>query len=139
MKRQHFFPGFALCALLASLQVPVPGIAGERVDPFQVLFPVHTKQMRLSIAGSIKKMMNLEGAVFFIGDDRHSRAWLSRRRRQLVKEKARGLVVQVRSEERLAELRSLAPELQMIPVHIDQVMDYFDIRVYPSLLLGGVP
>jgi len=139
MKREHFFSALALCALLVSLQAPSPGIAREQDNPFQALFPVNTKQMQLSIAGSIQKMMGLEGAVFFIGDDHHSRSWLSKRRRQLVKEKAKGLVVQVPSKEKLAELRSLAPELQMVPVHIDQIIDYFGIRVYPSLLLGGGP
>lgn len=138
MKHRLFLSPLSLCALLWIQPAPVYGADSPESSPFRVVFPVYTEQMRLSVPGTVKKMLHMRGALFFVGDDRHSRDWLKRSRAQLVREKARGLVVQVRSSRRLAELRALVPELQMFPVHIDEIVDYFNIRVYPSLLLGGV-
>ncbi len=73
-------------------------------------------------------------AMFLIGDDPMSRAWLQRNLTALRELNAWGLVVQVDSAQSLAELRQLGAGLRLSPVSADQLAEHLHLRHYPVRL-----
>ncbi|CRM12280.1 MULTISPECIES: integrating conjugative element protein [Pseudomonas] len=77
-------------------------------------FPVLSDQLT---PGKIQgRVINAPGLqpLFLIGDDAMSKAWLMQRREQLQHLQAVGLVVNVASAERFAEVRRWAGDLQVV-------------------------
>jgi integrating conjugative element protein (TIGR03765 family) len=72
--------------------------------------------------------------VFLVGDDQLSRSWLLQRRDQLQHLQAVGLAINVASEERLAEIRRWAGNLQVLPTPADDLAARLGLRHYPALL-----
>ena len=78
-------------------------------------FPVRSDQLS---PGQVQgRVINAPGLqpLFLVGDDESSRVWLSQRTEQLKHLNAVGLVVNVVSAERFAEVQRWADGLQMVP------------------------
>lgn len=72
--------------------------------------------------------------MFLVGDDELSRNWLSQRRDQLQQLHAVGIVVNVASAERFAEVQRWAGDLQMVPAPSNDLAQRLGIKHYPSLI-----
>lgn len=97
-------------------------------------FPVRSAELT---PGAVQgRVINAPGLqpVFLVGDDELSRAWLLQRRDLLQPMQAVGLVVNVASAERLAEVRRWAGDLQVLPTPADDLAVRLGIRHYPVLL-----
>ena len=73
-------------------------------------------------------------ALFLIGDDERSRAWLRQRQAALRELQAVGLVVNVESMAALTALRRLAPGLTLSPASGDDLAQRLGLRHYPVLI-----
>ncbi|MCF5216693.1 integrating conjugative element protein, partial [Pseudomonas syringae] len=94
-------------------------------------FPVHSDQLT---PGQVQgRVINAPGLqpLFLVGDDESSRAWLSQRREQLQQLNAVGLVVNVTSAERFAEVQRWAGGLQMVPAPSNDLAQRLGIKHYP--------
>lgn len=97
-------------------------------------FPVRSAQLS---PGTVQgRVINAPGLqpVFLVGDDQLSRSWLLQRREQLQQLQAVGLAINVASEERLAEIRRWAGNLQVLPTPADDLATRLGLRHYPVLL-----
>ncbi|MFJ3119624.1 integrating conjugative element protein [Pseudomonas protegens] len=97
-------------------------------------FPVHSNQL---IPGEAQgRVINAPGLqpLFLVGDDERSRAWLTQRREQLQQLHAVGLVVNVASAERFAEVQRWAGDLQMVPAPSNDLAQRLGIKHYPLLI-----
>lgn len=107
---------------------PVTGV--HRVD----VFPVRSAQLSPgTVQGRVIHAPGLQ-PLFLVGDDPLSRAWLLQRRDQLQQLQAVGLAINVASEERLAEIRRWAGDLQVLPAPADDLATRLGLRHYPVLL-----
>lgn len=73
-------------------------------------------------------------AIFLIGDDEISKAWLIQRRVELQELHAVGLVVNVETKQALEALRKLAPGILLSPVSGDDLSIRLDLLYYPALI-----
>jgi integrating conjugative element protein (TIGR03765 family) len=97
-------------------------------------FPVRTTQLTPGEAQG--RVINSPGLqpVFLVGDDDRSKSWLSQHREQLQQMQAVGLVINVASAERFAEVRRWAGDLQLVPAPADDLAGRLGIRHYPLLI-----
>nr|WP_090441551.1 integrating conjugative element protein [Pseudomonas benzenivorans] len=97
-------------------------------------FPVRSAQLTPgAVPGRVINAPGLQ-PVFLVGDDEHSRAWLVQRRDLLQQMQAVGLVVNVASARRLAEVRRWADGLQVVATPADDLAIRLGINHYPVLL-----
>lgn len=97
-------------------------------------FPVRSDQLT---PGQVQgRVINAPGLqpLFLVGDDESSRVWLSQRREQLQQLHAVGLVVNVASAERFAEVQRWAGGLQMVPAPSNDLAQRLGIKHYPLLI-----
>ena len=97
-------------------------------------FPVRSDQLT---PGELQgRVINAPGLqpLFLIGDDAMSKAWLSQRRDQLQQLNAVGIVVNVASAERFAEVQRWADGLQMVPAPSNDLAQRLGIKHYPLLI-----
>ena len=97
-------------------------------------FPVHSDQLT---PGQVQgRVINAPGLqpLLLVGDDESSRVWLSQRREQLQQLHAVGLVVNVASAERFAEVQRWAGGLQMVPAPSNDLAQRLGIKHYPLLI-----
>jgi integrating conjugative element protein (TIGR03765 family) len=73
-------------------------------------------------------------ALFLIGDDARSRAWLREHIERLQTLHAVGFVVNVETGKGLSELRRLAPHLTLTPASGDDLARRLKLRHYPVLI-----
>ena len=100
----------------------------------QGAFPVRSDQLT---PGELQgRVINAPGLqpMFLVGDDELSRNWLSQRRDQLQQLHAVGIVVNVASAERFAEVQRWAGDLQMVPAPSNDLAQRLGIKHYPSLI-----
>lgn len=112
---------------------PVPR-AGNTADAEAAMLPVRSTQ--LSPGEVQRRVIRAPGltALFLIGDDERSRAWLRQRQAALRELQAVGLVVNVESMAALTALRRLAPGLTLSPVSGDDLAQRLGLRHYPVLI-----
>ncbi|WP_248746219.1 integrating conjugative element protein [Pseudomonas sp. MWU12-2037] len=86
------------------------------------------------------RAVNLPGitALFLIGDDPRSHAWLQKRLPDLQRLGAAGLVVNVESAAALKALRNRAPGLSLTPVPGDDLAARLALTHYPVLITATV-
>ncbi len=111
-----------------SAPIETMGVRGQGA------FPVHSDQL---VPGKEQgRVINAPGLqpLFLVGDDEMSRAWLTQRREQLQQLQAVGLVVNVASAERFAEVKQWAGDLQMVPAPSNDLAQRLGIRHYPLLI-----
>lgn len=104
------------------------GVRGQRS------FPVHSDQLTPGQAQG--RVINAPGLqpLFLVGDDEMSKAWLTQRHEQLRHLQAVGLVVNVASAERFAEVRRWAGDLQVVPAPSNDLAQRLGIKHYPLLI-----
>ncbi|MFN1266851.1 integrating conjugative element protein [Pseudomonas lundensis] len=98
------------------------------------LLPIRSPSLR---PGPVKpRVVNLPGitALFLIGDDPRSHAWLQQRLPDLQRLGAAGLVVNVESAKALQALRERAPGLSLTPVPGDDLAARLGLSRYPVLI-----
>lgn len=113
---------------------PSPGSSSPVGVPGAGAFPVRSAQLS---PGTVQgRVINAPGLqpVFLVGDDPLSRSWLLQRRDQLQQLQAMGLAINVASDERLAEIRRWAGNLQVLPTPADDLAARLGLRHYPVLL-----
>lgn len=107
----------------------------ENIGVFgQGSFPVRSDQLT---PGELQgRVINAPGLqpLFLVGDDELSRSWLSQRRDQLQQLHAVGIVVNVASAERFAEVQRWADGLQMVPAPSNDLAQRLGIKHYPLLI-----
>ncbi|QLB12776.1 integrating conjugative element protein (TIGR03765 family) [Bisgaardia hudsonensis] len=87
--------------------------------------------------GKVKnKSFDLAGIqpIFLIGTDSLSRHWITENYQRLYQLDATGLVVNVNNKEELIFLRTLAPELLLLPVSGDDLAERIPLSHYPALI-----
>ena len=98
------------------------------------LLPIRSPSLR---PGPVEpRANNLPGitALFLIGDDPRSHAWLQQRLPDLQRLGAAGLVVNVESATALQALRNRAPGLSLTPVPGDDLAQRLGLNRYPVLI-----
>lgn len=111
-----------------SIALPGLGVRGSGA------FPVRSAQ--LTPGKEHSRVINAPGLqpLFLVGDDELSRTWLSQRREQLLQLQAVGVVINVGSAERFAEVQRWAGTLQIVPAPADDLAQRLGIRHYPLLI-----
>lgn len=97
-------------------------------------FPVRSDRLT---PGEVQgRVINVPGLqpLFVLGDDERSKTWLVQRRDQLQGMQAVGVVVNVGSAERFAEIRRWAPDLEMVPAPGDDLAARLGLSHYPALI-----
>lgn len=112
---------------------PAPRV-GNAADAEAAMLPVRSTQ--LSPGKVQRRVIRAPGltALFLIGDDERSRAWLRQRQAALRELQAVGLVVNVESMAALTALRRLAPGLTLSPASGDDLAQRLGLRHYPVLI-----
>ena len=112
---------------------PAPRV-GNAADAEAAMLPVRSTQ--LSPGEVQRRVIRAPGltALFLIGDDERSRAWLRQRQAELRELQAVGLVVNVESMAALTALRRLAPGLTLSPASGDDLAQRLGLRHYPVLI-----
>lgn len=98
------------------------------------MLPVSTPE--LTPGAVISRPMNLPGigALFLVGDDALSRAWLSDNAARLQQLHAAGMIVNVQNVDGVASLRALAPGLSMAPASGSTLARRLQLSHYPVLI-----
>lgn len=125
-----------LISVLISLAVPFFAQAGQRQDPYTEVDMLPTRPALLAPGAAPSRKQATPGmpALFLIGDDPLSHAWLKRRLPVLQQLKAVGLVIQVNSAKDLARIRALAPGLSLYPASADDLAQRLKLTHYPVLI-----
>lgn len=127
-------------ALLLALLAPIP-VSGAGLDDAPTatydeatLLPIRSPSLRPGPVAP--RAINLPGitALFLIGDDPRSQAWLQQRLPDLQRLGAAGLVVNVESAASLQALREGAPGLSLTPVPGDDLAARLGLSRYPVLI-----
>lgn len=123
--------------LLFALALPVsaaePVMRSHTYSEADML-PVRTTALSPGAVASRRQATPGMPALFLIGDDRLSQAWLKRRLPALQQLKAVGLVVQVKSASDLERLRGLASGLSLYPASADDLAQRLKLTHYPVLI-----
>jgi integrating conjugative element protein (TIGR03765 family) len=125
--------------LMLALVLPVSTLATEpqlRTLPYSEadMLPVQTMVLSPGTVASRKQVTPGMPALFLIGDDPLSQAWLKRRLPALQQLKAVGLVVQVKSASDLERLRGLASGLSLYPASSNDLAQRLKLTHYPVLI-----
>ncbi|WP_397459858.1 integrating conjugative element protein [Pseudomonas asplenii] len=118
--------------LLPALEAP----DGPPAPPYSEADFLPVRSSRLSPGSVAHRAINLPGftALFLIGDDPRSHAWLHQRLPDLQRLGAVGLVVNVESMAALQALRHRAPGLSLTPVPGDDLAARLALTRYPVLI-----
>jgi integrating conjugative element protein (TIGR03765 family) len=125
--------------LILTLLLPVFASASEPrlpTSPYSEadMLPVRTASLSPGTVASRRQTTPNMPALFLIGDDPLSQAWLKRRLPVLQQLKAVGLVVQVKSVSDLERLRALAPGVSLYPASADDLAQRLNLSHYPVLI-----
>lgn len=74
------------------------------------------------------------GALFLVGDDPRSRAWLQASASALLTNHAAGMIVNVNSAEAVQELRDLVPGVPLVPASGSELARRLQLQHYPVLI-----
>ena len=98
------------------------------------MLPVRTPGLTPGIVATRRIQVPGLTPFFLLGDDPHSRAWLSQQLKKLEQLNAVGLVVNVEEMSALQALRILAPGLELVPVSAEDLALRLDLHHYPVLI-----
>jgi integrating conjugative element protein (TIGR03765 family) len=127
---KHLIPAMLLAAVaaVAGPAVPIQALDESRLLPVVThnLHPGQQPRLALNLPGMTP--------LFLIGDDPLSTEWLRQHREALKTLHATGLIVNVSTLARLNALRTIAPELTLLPVSADDMAKHLPITAYPVLI-----
>ncbi|MBO1810902.1 integrating conjugative element protein [Serratia ureilytica] len=112
----------------------VPPALASSADAEAAMLPVATPE--LTPGDVVDRPLQLPGigALFLVGEDEVSRAWLQVNAEQLKSRYAAGLVVNVSSLTALQALRELAPGVPMAPASGSELARRLQLAHYPVLI-----
>lgn len=112
----------------------VPPAPASSADAEAAMLPVATPE--LTPGDVVDRPLQLPGigALFLVGEDEVSRAWLQVNAEQLKSRYAAGLVVNVSSLTALQALRELAPGVPMAPASGSELARRLQLTHYPVLI-----
>ncbi len=116
-----------------ALSADEEGMPGVTYDE-AMLLPIRSPSLRPGPVESRPVNLPSITALFLIGDDPRSHAWLQQRLPDLQRLGAAGLVVNVESADALQALRDRAPGLSLTPVPGDDLAQRLQLRGYPVLI-----
>lgn len=118
--------------VIVNPPVPVPNLT---LKPAKLLFPVKTPELSSGNVAT-RRIHNpfLDRPFFIIGADPRSMAWLKAYAPILKKHQADGIVVNIDNALELAEIRRLAPTLDIHPVPGTQLARQLSLKHYPVLI-----
>jgi integrating conjugative element protein (TIGR03765 family) len=126
--------GQYLAALSAQPPVAPDGAVPAQAGTLPMGFPITTPSMR---PGSLQAPVRLRTAgwlvapMFIVGDDLRSRQWLADNRNKLRHLGASGLVVNVASLDAFRSLRTVAPDVPLVPGSVEALARQAGLSVYP--------
>lgn len=98
------------------------------------MLPVTTPELTPGVVDDRPLALAGIGALFLVGDDEMSRAWLRQNAAMLAQKNAAGLVVNVADTAGLSALRVLAPGVQLAPASGGELARRLQIAHYPVLI-----
>ncbi|MBN5215738.1 integrating conjugative element protein [Serratia ureilytica] len=104
------------------------------VDAEAAMLPVVTPELTPGDVADRPLQLPGIGALFLVGEDEVSRAWLQANAEQLKSRHAAGLVVNVSSLTALQALRELAPDVPMAPASGSELARRLQLTHYPVLI-----
>lgn len=116
---------------------PVKKIPALNIKPITEAAMLPIVSDRLTPGKVEPRVINANGLIrpfFMIGDDDLSISWLKERVVALEKLQAVGLVVNVKTNSNLNQLKKLAPNLMILPVSGDDIADRLALSHYPVLI-----
>ncbi|UYZ83091.1 integrating conjugative element protein [Entomomonas sp. E2T0] len=116
---------------------PIKKIPALNIKPVNEAAMLPIISDKLSPGKVEPRVINANGLIrpfFMIGDDDLSVAWLKERVVALEKLQAVGLVVNVKTNSSLNQLKKLAPNLMILPVSGDDIADRLALSHYPVLI-----
>ena len=113
-------------ALPATTQPPVSAMVA--------MFPISPPEMTPGAVEDRPLQLPGIGALFLIGDDVQSRAWLAENAQALTARHAAGMIVSVDSASAVESLRDLAPGVPMAPASGSELARRLQLRHYPVLI-----
>ncbi|HAT1683231.1 TPA: integrating conjugative element protein [Klebsiella oxytoca] len=127
----HYFDGINKQPGLpeASATVTLPPVSA-----MAAMFPVLTPEMTPGAVADRPLQLPGIGALFLIGDDVQSRAWLAENAQALTARHAAGMIVSVDSASAVESLRDLAPGVPMVPASGSELARRLQLRHYPVLI-----
>ncbi|WMU73232.1 integrating conjugative element protein [Enterobacter bugandensis] len=114
--------------------LPEASPATPPVSAMAAMFPVSTPEMTPGAVADRPLQLPGIGALFLIGDDVQSRAWLAENAQALTTRHAAGLIVSVDSASAVESLRDLAPGVLMAPASGSELARRLQLRHYPVLI-----
>ena len=104
------------------------------VSAMAAMFPVSTPEMTPGEVADRPLQLPGIGALFLIGDDVQSRAWLAENAQALLTLHAAGMIVSADSASAVESLRDLAPGVPMAPASGSELARRLQLRHYPVLI-----
>lgn len=98
------------------------------------MLPVTTPELTPGAVSDRPLQLPGIGALFLVGEDPDSRAWLARNAAALAEHHAAGMVVNVTAMASLQALRDLAPGVQMAPASGSELARRLRLDHYPVLI-----
>ena len=134
---QFLAPAFQITNV--SQGAPMRPVAPDAAHaPLPVTFPVRTARMSpgklLPTTNAVKLQSWLPTAVFLIGTDDMSKAWIVHNRDLLAKQRAAGIVVHADNIEAFRTMQTLGHGLPMAPSSADELAKRLRLHVYPVLI-----
>lgn len=112
---------------------PVPALP-ETMPGLSAMFVVITPEMTPGIVKDRPLQLPGIGALFLVGDDPQSRAWLQASASALLANHAAGMIVNVNSAEAVQELRDLIPGVPLVPASGSELARRLQLQHYPVLI-----
>ncbi|ELF4281907.1 integrating conjugative element protein [Salmonella enterica] len=109
-------------------------IAPPSVSAMAAMLPVRTPEMTPGEVEERPLQLPGIGALFLIGDDVLSRAWLAENAQVLTTRHAAGMIVNVDSVSAVESLRDLAPGIPMAPASGSELARRLELWHYPVLI-----
>lgn len=114
-------------------RLPLPAMPSAEQGEAGML-PVSTPELTVGEVSDRLLQLPGIGALFLVGDDPVSRAWLAHNAAALAQHHAVGMVVNVMDMGALQALRNLVPGVQMVPAAGSELAHRLDLDHYPVLI-----
>ena len=104
------------------------------VEGMATMLPVNTPEMAPGEIADRPLQLPGIGALFLVGDDARSRAWLEHNADALLARRAVGMIVNVDRLAAVQALRDLAPDVPMSPASGSELARRLQLQHYPVLI-----
>ncbi len=107
----------------------------EEKTPTMTILPIRTVGMRPGkVDARPHRIPHFQVPLFIFGSDPMSRAWIMKRRAQLIELNAVGMLVQAETEQDLHDMKALTEGLWVFPASGDDIGKELNLIHYPALI-----